>query len=146
MLEVKGVTSPTGRRRSCSGCRSTCPTGRCCLMGRNGVGKTTLLNAVVGLLPARSGRIRLDGGDLTRAIAVPAGPRRDRLRAAGPPGVPGLTVRENLQSCTSGQRGGDPAAIDDAVDLFPALASCWVGPPGCSRAASSSSWRSAGRW
>ena len=49
--------SPTGAPRCCSACRSTCPTGALsCLMGRNGVGKTTLLNAVMGLLPAAVGR------------------------------------------------------------------------------------------
>ena len=46
-----------------------------CLMGRNGVGKTTLLNAVMGLLPARRGSVRLDGEDITkrRLQAGPAG-------------------------------------------------------------------------
>jgi len=37
-----------------------------CLMGRNGVGKTTLLKTIMGLLPARGGRVVLDGVDVTR--------------------------------------------------------------------------------
>jgi len=37
-----------------------------CLMGRNGVGKTTVLRAIMGLLPARAGRIVLGGQDITR--------------------------------------------------------------------------------
>jgi len=37
-----------------------------CLMGRNGVGKTTVLHAIMGLLPARCGRIMPDGQDITR--------------------------------------------------------------------------------
>ena len=37
-----------------------------CLMGRNGVGKTTLLKAVMGLLPVRGGRVTFDGADITR--------------------------------------------------------------------------------
>src|SRR6266478_5482865 len=42
------------------------PGGVVCLMGRNGVGKTTLLKSVMGLLPARSGKILFDGKDLGR--------------------------------------------------------------------------------
>ena len=45
-------------------------TGKCnCLMGRNGVGKTTLLNCVMGLQPLRSGRITYQGRDITRVNA-----------------------------------------------------------------------------
>ena len=40
-----------------------------CLLGRNGVGKTTTLKAIMGLLPVRSGKITLDGRDIT---ALPA--------------------------------------------------------------------------
>src|ERR1700761_3864053 len=41
------------------------PTGSCtCLMGRNGMGKTTLLNCIMGLLPARSGEMLYEGRDL----------------------------------------------------------------------------------
>ena len=57
---------------------------RTCLMGRNGMGKTTLLKCIMGLLPAASGEIRFDGHDLraqpTRSAAAP----RHRVRSAGP--------------------------------------------------------------
>jgi len=46
------------------------PKGKCtCLMGRNGVGKTTLVQSVMGILPARSGQIVFDGKDLTKVSA-----------------------------------------------------------------------------
>ncbi|MBM4440699.1 MAG: urea ABC transporter ATP-binding subunit UrtE [Candidatus Rokubacteria bacterium] len=90
-----------------------------CLMGRNGVGKTTLLKTIMGLLPARDGRITLDGEDITRWSS-------DRRARAGlgyvPQGreiFPHLTVEENLRMALLGC--GRAATIDDALDLFPAL-------------------------
>ena len=45
------------------------PDGACvCLMGRNGVGKTTLLKVIMGLLPAASGKIKFQDKDLTGAV------------------------------------------------------------------------------
>ena len=90
-----------------------------CLMGRNGVGKTTLLKAVMGLLPVRGGRVWLDGADITRWSP-------DRRARAGlgyvPQGreiFPHLTVRENLRMAVLGC--GRTSALDDALELFPAL-------------------------
>jgi urea transport system ATP-binding protein len=90
-----------------------------CLMGRNGVGKTTLLRTVMGLLPARGGRVRFDGVDVTRWSA-------DRRARAGigyvPQGreiFPHLTVEENLRVARLGcGRGG---GMEDVLALFPAL-------------------------
>jgi urea transport system ATP-binding protein len=92
-----------------------------CLMGRNGVGKTTLLNAVMGVLPARSGRVLLDGRDITKL------PAYQRARAGigyvpqGHQVFPQLSVAENLRVVHERVKGGDRAAIDDALDVFPAL-------------------------
>jgi urea transport system ATP-binding protein len=90
-----------------------------CLMGRNGVGKTTLLRTVMGLLPARGGRVTFDGADVTRWSA-------DRRARAGigyvPQGreiFPHLSVEENLRVAQLGSgRGG---TMDDVLELFPAL-------------------------
>jgi urea transport system ATP-binding protein len=90
-----------------------------CLMGRNGVGKTTLLKTVMGLLHPRGGRVSLDGADITRWSS-------DRRARAGigyvPQGreiFPHLTVEENLRMALLGC--GRAAGIDDALELFPAL-------------------------
>ena len=97
------------------------PTGACvCLMGRNGVGKTTLLKVIMGLLPASSGTVRFEGADLTRA--------RPEVRAhAGigyvPQGreiFPALTVEENLRIGRIGRRGGGQVP-ERVLALFPAL-------------------------
>jgi urea transport system ATP-binding protein len=91
-----------------------------CLMGRNGVGKTTLLKTAMGLMPARGGRVLFDGQDVTRWSP-------DRRARAGigyvPQGreiFPHLTVAENLRMSLLGC--GRTSAIDDALALFPALA------------------------
>lgn len=90
-----------------------------CLMGRNGVGKTTLLKTVMGLLPARGGRVSFDGADITRWSS-------DRRARAGigyvPQGreiFPHLTVEENLRVAQLGC--GRTDRMDDVLDLFPAL-------------------------
>jgi len=90
-----------------------------CLMGRNGVGKTTVLRAIMGLLPVRAGRIVLGGQDITRWPS-------DRRARAGlgyvPQGreiFPHLSVEENLRMALLGCERA--TSIDDALDLFPAL-------------------------
>ena len=120
-----------GRTQVVFGASLDVPTGSLtCLMGRNGVGKTTLLNTAMGLLPVGRARASLDGEDITKAITVPACPPRASATCPGPPGVPGPTVRENLHVVHERQRGGDPGAINDAVDLFPALATMMGRPAG----------------
>ena len=68
-----------------------------CLMGRNGVGKTTLLKSIMGLLKPRQGRILFQGRDLTHATPD----KRARLGIGYVPQgreiFPQLTVLENLQ-------------------------------------------------
>ena len=68
-----------------------------CLMGRNGVGKTTLLKSIMGLLPLRGGQIEFDGNDISRASPD----KRARMGIGYVPQgrdiFPGLTVLENLK-------------------------------------------------
>jgi urea transport system ATP-binding protein len=91
-----------------------------CVMGRNGVGKTTLLKAIMGLIPARSGRVELGSSDLSRQ------PAHGRARAGlgyVPQGrgiFPYLTVRENLLMGAETRRGGEEG-LDEAYELFPVL-------------------------
>ena len=90
-----------------------------CLMGRNGVGKTTLLKTTIGLLPARGGRVTFDGSDITTW-----GPDRRARAGIGyvPQGreiFPHLSVEENLRMAQLGC--GRAASLDEALALFPAL-------------------------
>ncbi|WP_374651179.1 ABC transporter ATP-binding protein [Dongia sp.] len=91
-----------------------------CLLGRNGAGKTTALKAIMGLVKARSGRIELDGVDLT---ALPAHEIPKRGIGYTPQGrrlFSDLTVAENLQiGLMTRDRGADMLAR--VLDLFPLL-------------------------
>ncbi|MDX6676883.1 MAG: urea transport system ATP-binding protein [Solirubrobacteraceae bacterium] len=95
--------------------------GLCCLMGRNGVGKSTLLRTIVGLQPARAGTISLGYKDITRRAPY------DRTKAGiayvpqGREAFPYLSVFENLRvvADASDRKGGDP--IEEALERFPRL-------------------------
>ena len=98
------------------------PAGQCtCLMGRNGVGKTTLLKAVMGLLPVSSGHITFDGRDITRLSAEKRAPLGIGYVPQGRQIFPLLTVEENLRiglPARSDQRRDIP---DFIYELFPVL-------------------------
>jgi urea transport system ATP-binding protein len=93
---------------------------RTCLMGRNGMGKTTLLKCIMGLLPASSGRITFDGTDLSRLRAE----ARARLGIGYVPQgreiFSHLTVEENLR-VGLGIRKRGRAVPPIVYELFPVL-------------------------
>lgn len=126
MLELVGVTAGYGRSMVLSDVDLSVPCGGgAALMGHNGAGKTTLLRVAVGLLPVRSGRVVLDGEDVTKLA-----PNRRVRRGLGyvPQGqlcFPQMTTRENLQLVSSVR-----AEFDEVIDLFPALASLLDRPSG----------------
>jgi branched-chain amino acid transport system ATP-binding protein len=92
------------------------------LMGRNGMGKTTLLKSILGLLPPRAGSVSVRGHDMTRAAP-------HRIARAGiayvPEGrgiFPNLSVRENLvMAARPGHDGRTAWTLDRAFDTFPRL-------------------------
>jgi urea transport system ATP-binding protein len=91
-------------------------------MGRNGVGKTTLLKCVMGLLPASSGSITFEGADLG---ALPTEARARLGIGYVPQGreiFPQLTVEENLRLGLGIRRGGPRVIPPGIFELFPALA------------------------
>ncbi|BCA56775.1 ABC transporter ATP-binding protein [Nitrospira sp. KM1] len=97
-----------------------------CLMGRNGVGKTTTLKVITGLLAVRSGELFFNGTDVTKLTPD----RRARLGLAYVPQgreiIPHLTVRENLKLgfwARSDSPAGDveKAAFEEVYRLFPKL-------------------------
>jgi urea transport system ATP-binding protein len=98
------------------------PAGQCtCVMGRNGVGKTTLMQCIMGLLPLRGGTMLYQGADIAR---LPA----ERRAALGigyvPQGrqiFPLLTVEENLQLGLPARRDGKRQVPGFIFELFPVL-------------------------
>ncbi|QFZ83965.1 ATP-binding cassette domain-containing protein [Variovorax paradoxus] len=92
---------------------------RLAMVGRNGVGKTTALRAIMGLVPLRSGRMRFRGQD----ICALAPHQRADLGLGYVPQTrdifPSLTVEENL---LAGLKRRPRSALDEAYTLFPRLA------------------------
>jgi urea transport system ATP-binding protein len=130
-LEVDDVRIAYGRTEVVFGASLDVPDGSVtCLMGRNGVGKTTLLNGVMGMLPLKAGAVRLDGRDITGMSA----PGRARAGIGYVPQghqvFPHLTARENLQVVLERDRRGDPRAVEDALDVFPRLRALLDRPAG----------------
>jgi len=94
-----------------------------CLLGRNGVGKTSLLRAITGAHPVSSGTIEWEGEDITR---LPIYERARRGIAWVPQGrdvFPLLTVRENLETGFAVLPRGQRRVPDEIFDLFPVLKS-----------------------
>jgi branched-chain amino acid transport system ATP-binding protein len=93
------------------------------VLGRNGMGKTTLMRSIVGFTPPRRGRIRFKDRDITgwpanRAVALGLG-----LVPQGRRVFPSLTVRENLEVASRGvpRDGAGPWTIERVTQLFPRL-------------------------
>jgi urea transport system ATP-binding protein len=125
MLEVRGLDVYYGESRILREVGLSVAPGRLtALMGRNGVGKTTLLKAVIGLLPARAGSVSLGGVDLTQS----APELRSRAGIAYVPQgreiFPKLTVEENLRMGLEARPGPRPKKLpkDEVYGLFPFLA------------------------
>ncbi len=122
MLKIEQLNQFYGQSQALWNLDLEVPEGECTvLMGRNGVGKTTLLKCVMGLLPVRSGSIEYGGEDLTRAAA-------ERRAGAGigyvPQGrqiFPMLSVEENLQIGLPARRDGLKTVPDFIYEMFPVL-------------------------
>lgn len=96
--------------------------GACtCLMGRNGMGKTTLLKSIMGLLPIRSGSIKFAGEQLAGKPAEHRAHIGIGLVPQGREIFGQLTVEENLQIGLSARKGRSKKIPDQIFELFPAL-------------------------
>ncbi len=122
MLSVDAIEVYYGESRVLSRLSLAVEAGQAvCVMGRNGVGKTTLLKTIMGLLTPRRGRIVFGGREITRQPPY----ERARLGIAYVPQgrdiFPSLTVSENLVMGAR-QRRPKPDSLDYVFSLFPALA------------------------
>jgi urea transport system ATP-binding protein len=122
MLTVRGLNQYYGGSHILRGIDLEIPTGACtALLGRNGVGKTTLLRCLMGELPVRSGAVLLDGEDMT---AMPSYERARRGIGYVPQGreiFARLTVSENLLVAEAAARGGEITPREELEQLFPIL-------------------------
>ena len=137
-LRIEDIEVAYGRTQVLFGVSVDVPVGAVtCVMGRNGVGKTTLLNSVMGLLPLKAGHVRFEGQEVGKL------PPHQRARLGigyvpqGHQVFPNMSVRENLlvvQERTGRRRNGSAAvggvALEAALDLFPVLRELYDRPAG----------------
>ena len=120
VLQISGLNVYYGRSHALQGVDLTLEHGVLSVVGRNGMGKTTLCKTIMGLVRASSGSIRMNGQDLTSLQAaqiarlgigyVPQGRRLWRS----------LSVDEHLRLSAGGRRGG--WSVERVYDTFPRLA------------------------
>jgi urea transport system ATP-binding protein len=122
MLSVRGLEQYYGGSHTLRAIDLEVPAGTCtALLGRNGVGKTTLLRCLMGELAVRSGSVQLGGEDVT---ALPSYERARRGMGYVPQGreiFSRLTVAENLGVGESAARGGATTPRAELEELFPIL-------------------------
>ncbi len=122
VLTIKGLNQFYGGSHTLWDVDLAIPPGsRMCLMGRNGMGKTTLLKCVMGLQPARSGGVEFDGHDL---LKCPAEQRAKLGIGYVPQGreiFSQLTVEENLRVGLGVRKKGPKTIPGRIFDLFPVL-------------------------
>lgn len=122
MLKISGLNQYYGESHTLWDTELNVEPGACtCLMGRNGMGKTTLLKAIMGLLPIQSGSILFNGTELANQPA-------DRRARLGIGYVPQgreifslLTVEENLRIGLTARRDKIRDIPEDIFELFPVL-------------------------
>ncbi|MBP9569400.1 MAG: urea ABC transporter ATP-binding subunit UrtE [Aeromonadaceae bacterium] len=122
MLKIDAINQFYGQSHTLWDLSLELQQGEClCLMGRNGVGKTTLLNALMGQLPLKSGQIWFDGQNIT-PLAVE---RRAELGIGYVPQgrqiFPLLTVEENLRIGLPARRDSQRQIPAFIYELFPVL-------------------------
>ena len=124
MLEVKDVDLLYGAAIALRGVSMTAEVGQTtCVLGRNGVGKTSLLRAITGAHPIARGSIRWEGHEISK---LPLYDRAKRGIAWVPQGrdiFPLLTVRENLETGFAVLPRGERRVPDDIFEHFPILKS-----------------------
>jgi branched-chain amino acid transport system ATP-binding protein len=100
------------------------------ILGRNGMGKTTLIRSIIGFMPLRRGRVRFKGDDITHAAPFRHVARGIGLVPQGRRVFPSLTVLENLEVARrAGARGAGAATagtsptwtLERVLDVFPRL-------------------------
>jgi len=122
MLAIESLDLFYGAAQALRQVSMTAQPGRVtCVLGRNGVGKTSLMRAIAGQQPIRSGAVKWEGRDISR---LPPHQRARRGIAYVPQGreiFPLLSVRENLETGFAPLARRDRTVPDEVFELFPVL-------------------------
>ena len=123
MLEINGLETAYGQSQVLFGMELNVGKGEVVtLLGRNGMGKTTTLHSVMGLVPSRSGNIRFQGQELRELPSYQIAKTGLSLVPEGRQIFPNLTVHENLVATASNRsQSENPWNLERVFDLFPRL-------------------------
>jgi len=120
-LAIDGIDALYGDSHVLRGVSFSLGSGRVlALLGRNGAGKTTCMNAVIGFLPPRNGTVRLFGEPIERLAPEAISRKGVGLVPQGRRVFPTLTVEENL-AVAGRRRAGGAWSMDRVFEVFPRL-------------------------
>jgi branched-chain amino acid transport system ATP-binding protein len=130
MLEVNDIQAFYGASQALFGiCFKVKPGQVVTLMGRNGMGKTTSVRCIMGMLPVREGEVRWEGQKITNLPSYRVAQMGIGLVPEGRQIFPNLTVLENLVATAKLTNNKAKSwSLDRVLDMFPALAVRLKGP------------------
>ena len=123
MLKVENLETFYGASQALFGMSLSVDAGEVVtLLGRNGMGKTTTLNSIMGIVPARSGAVAFDGKDLRGEPSFKIAQCGLGLVPEGRQVFPNLTVTENLVATASNRtKRAHPWTLERVFEMFPEL-------------------------
>ena len=122
MLDVNAINLHYGAAQALRGVSLMAEPGKVtCVMGRNGVGKTSLLRAIVGQHAISAGAITFEGKDISRLSTVERARNGIAIVPQGREIFPLLTVEENLETGYAPLKRSERNVPDDVFSLFPVL-------------------------
>lgn len=120
LLNVENIHSYYGSSHALQGASITLVKGVAGVIGRNGMGKTTLVKAIMGIVPVKSGKIMLNGEDITNLKPYMVAKRGVGYVPQGRGIFPSLNVDEHLKLAARTETGKD-WSIDRVYQMFPKL-------------------------
>jgi branched-chain amino acid transport system ATP-binding protein len=123
MLKISSLTTHYGPSQALFGIDLEIGTGQVAtLLGRNGMGKTTTINSIMGIVPVSGGSITFDGVELVGQASFKTANLGLGLVPEGRQIFPNLTLEENLIATASNHlKRANPWTIDKVMDMFPTL-------------------------
>lgn len=122
VLKLQNITFSYGMVAALRGISMDMPTGKItCVMGRNGVGKTTLMKNIMGLLKSNAGTVNIDDRDVTSLVASKRAKAGIALVPQGRQIFPKLTIEENLRVGLQARTDGLKSIPEEVYETFPVL-------------------------